>query len=223
MREHFKSLSQRERDVVVRVATGGLNKQIAADLGVSEVTVKVHRANAMRKLRVKSVAELVRLCRFHGHRDPGKSKLKPTQLRCGPIDAASRILPADRARPRFPWRDEARRRKTRALGNIEKAVGAVGQIEHPQERHLRALARHWEQPPPPQLRLAVGAKIAECDIALQEIDRFEQRAERAGKLLLRYEVEIVGGGMVLLVFAMRCTAEASDRKIEAGEQYCRSS
>jgi FixJ family two-component response regulator len=59
--ESFKSLSQRERDVVARVAAGGLNKQIAADLGVSEVTVKVHRANAMRKLRAKSVAELVRM------------------------------------------------------------------------------------------------------------------------------------------------------------------
>jgi FixJ family two-component response regulator len=61
LRESFKSLSQRERDVVARVAAGGLNKQIAADLGVSEVTVKVHRANAMRKLRAKSVAELVRM------------------------------------------------------------------------------------------------------------------------------------------------------------------
>jgi FixJ family two-component response regulator len=61
LRESFKSLSQRELDVVTRVAAGGLNKQIAADLGVSEVTVKVHRANAMRKLQAKSVAELVRM------------------------------------------------------------------------------------------------------------------------------------------------------------------
>src|SRR5262249_53917969 len=61
LQESFKSLNARERDVVARVAAGGLNKQIAASLGVSEVTVKVHRANAMRKLRVKSVAELVRM------------------------------------------------------------------------------------------------------------------------------------------------------------------
>jgi FixJ family two-component response regulator len=61
LQESFKSLSARERDVVARVAAGGLNKQIAADLGVSEVTVKVHRAKAMRKLRAKSVAELVRI------------------------------------------------------------------------------------------------------------------------------------------------------------------
>jgi FixJ family two-component response regulator len=61
LQESFKALSARERDVVARVAAGDLNKQIAADLGVSEVTVKVHRANAMRKLRAKSVAELVRM------------------------------------------------------------------------------------------------------------------------------------------------------------------
>jgi len=43
------------------VAAGALNKQIATDLGISEVTVKVYRANAMRKLRAKSIAELVRI------------------------------------------------------------------------------------------------------------------------------------------------------------------
>ena len=61
LRESFNSLSGREREVIAQVAAGALNKQIAADLGVSEVTVKVHRANAMRKLRAKSVAELVRM------------------------------------------------------------------------------------------------------------------------------------------------------------------
>ena len=61
LRESFNSLSARERDIVARVAAGALNKQIAADLGVSEVTVKVHRATAMRKLRAKSVADLVRI------------------------------------------------------------------------------------------------------------------------------------------------------------------
>ena len=47
--------------MVAGVTAGRLNKQIAADLGVSEVTVKVHRAKAMRKLRVKSVQDLVRM------------------------------------------------------------------------------------------------------------------------------------------------------------------
>ena len=61
LRERFESLSAREKDVVTRVAAGEHNKQIAAELGLSEVTVKVHRANAMRKMRAKSLAELVRM------------------------------------------------------------------------------------------------------------------------------------------------------------------
>jgi FixJ family two-component response regulator len=61
LRERFSSLSVREKEVLSHVAAGRLNKQIAADLGVSEVMVKVHRANGMRKLHAKSVAELVRM------------------------------------------------------------------------------------------------------------------------------------------------------------------
>jgi FixJ family two-component response regulator len=61
LRERFESLSPRERDVVKRVAAGELNKQIAAELGLSEVTVKVHRAKAMRKMHARSLAELVRM------------------------------------------------------------------------------------------------------------------------------------------------------------------
>ena len=61
LRERFRSLSVREREVLSHVTTGRLNKQIAADLGVSEVMVKVHRANGMRKMHASSVAELVRM------------------------------------------------------------------------------------------------------------------------------------------------------------------
>jgi FixJ family two-component response regulator len=61
LREHYESLSARERQVVARVSVGKLNKQIAADLGLSEVTVKVHRANAMRKMRATSLAHLVKM------------------------------------------------------------------------------------------------------------------------------------------------------------------
>jgi RNA polymerase sigma factor (sigma-70 family) len=64
LRESLNSLSARERDIVARVAAGALNKQIAADLGVSEVTVKVYRATAMRKLRAKSRNWLELLCRL---------------------------------------------------------------------------------------------------------------------------------------------------------------
>jgi hypothetical protein len=47
--------------VVARIVAGGLNKQIAADLGLSEVTVKVHRAKAMQKMGARSLAELIRM------------------------------------------------------------------------------------------------------------------------------------------------------------------
>jgi FixJ family two-component response regulator len=55
------TLTTRERQVLSRVAHGRLNKQIAFDLGISEVTVKLHRSNMMRKLKLRSVSELVRV------------------------------------------------------------------------------------------------------------------------------------------------------------------
>ena len=61
LREHYESLSAREREVIARVAAGKLNKQIAADLGLSEVTVKLHRANAMRKMCATSLAHLIKM------------------------------------------------------------------------------------------------------------------------------------------------------------------
>jgi len=60
-RKRFKTLTPRERDVLFRVAAGRLNKQIADELCVSEVMIKVHRSHAMRKMNVKSVPELVRM------------------------------------------------------------------------------------------------------------------------------------------------------------------
>jgi len=61
LRRRFKALSAREQEIVALVTAGLLNKQIAAKLGVSEVTVKVHRHNAMQKLGARSVADLVRM------------------------------------------------------------------------------------------------------------------------------------------------------------------
>ena len=61
LRRRFKALSAREQEIVALVTAGLLNKQIAAKLGVSEVTVKVHRHNAMQKLGARSVADLVRI------------------------------------------------------------------------------------------------------------------------------------------------------------------
>jgi len=59
--DRFKTLTPRERQVMGAVALGRLNKQIAYDLDLSEVTVKLHRSNAMRKMELKSVGELVRV------------------------------------------------------------------------------------------------------------------------------------------------------------------
>jgi FixJ family two-component response regulator len=61
LEELVRTLSPRQAEVIRLVATGLLNKQIASELQILEKTVKVHRARAMRKLGVKSVAELVRL------------------------------------------------------------------------------------------------------------------------------------------------------------------
>jgi FixJ family two-component response regulator len=56
----FASLTPRERQVLLEVARGRVNKQIAFDLGISEVTVKLHRGNAMRKMQVASIGALIR-------------------------------------------------------------------------------------------------------------------------------------------------------------------
>lgn len=60
VQQRVDSLSPREREVLEHVITGRLNKQVAARLGISEKTVKVHRARVMEKMNVRSVAELVR-------------------------------------------------------------------------------------------------------------------------------------------------------------------
>ena len=60
LQDRFDSLSPREREVMALVTAGLLNKQIAAELEVSEVTVKVHRGHVMRKMQARSLPELVR-------------------------------------------------------------------------------------------------------------------------------------------------------------------
>lgn len=57
--ERLRTLTSRERQVLRELVSGRLNKQIAYDLGISDVTVKVHRANVMRKIKAKSVADLI--------------------------------------------------------------------------------------------------------------------------------------------------------------------
>ncbi len=61
LRERFEKLTQREREVMQLVVTGLRNKEIAAQLGVSEITVKIHRGHAMQKMEAESLADLVRM------------------------------------------------------------------------------------------------------------------------------------------------------------------
>jgi FixJ family two-component response regulator len=66
VRARLATLTSREREVLEHVVSGKLNKQIGADLGISERTVKAHRAQVMEKMQVDSVAELVRLVEHSG-------------------------------------------------------------------------------------------------------------------------------------------------------------
>jgi FixJ family two-component response regulator len=61
LRERFDTLSPREREIMVEVTTGRLNKQIAHHIGIAESTVKVHRTNLMRKMKARSLPELSRM------------------------------------------------------------------------------------------------------------------------------------------------------------------
>ena len=68
VRARYESLTPREQEVIALVTTGLMNKQIAAEMDVSEITAKVHRGNVMRKMGAKSLAELVRMADLLGIR-----------------------------------------------------------------------------------------------------------------------------------------------------------
>ena len=74
LRKKFTTLSSREREVMHLVTAGNINKQVASDLGVSEITVKLHRGAAMRKMGARTLADLVRMAEAlqvdNGNHDP---------------------------------------------------------------------------------------------------------------------------------------------------------
>lgn len=74
LRARYGALSGREREVMGLVAAGLMNKQIAARLGLSEITVKIHRGNLMRKMHCESLADLVRLAEALGVREMSVSR-----------------------------------------------------------------------------------------------------------------------------------------------------
>jgi FixJ family two-component response regulator len=61
LQQRFETLSPREQQVMMLVTAGKMNKQVAGDLGISEITVKIHRGAAMRKMNARTLADLVRM------------------------------------------------------------------------------------------------------------------------------------------------------------------
>lgn len=70
MRERYESLTAREKEIMQQVVSGLLNKQIAAELNITEFTVKIHRGRVMRKMHADSLADLVRMAEQLGIHSP---------------------------------------------------------------------------------------------------------------------------------------------------------
>lgn len=87
LRARYASLTPRERQVMALVTAGRMNKQVAGDLGLSEITVKAHRGAMMRKIGARSLAELVRMADALGAEAEGESGRSATVLRIGSLSS----------------------------------------------------------------------------------------------------------------------------------------
>lgn len=76
LRARYETLTPREQQVMALVTAGKMNKQVAADLNLSEITVKIHRGAAMRKMAARSLADLVRMAEALGQTAPGPAQRK---------------------------------------------------------------------------------------------------------------------------------------------------
>ena len=83
LRERYESLTAREQQVMQEVVSGLLNKQIAAELSITEFTVKIHRGHVMRKMRADSLADLVRMAESLG--------ISPAQVKSTAYEASTKV------------------------------------------------------------------------------------------------------------------------------------
>lgn len=96
LRARYASLTPRERQVMALVTAGRMNKQVAGDLGLSEITVKAHRGAMMRKIGARSLAELVRMADALGAEAEGERGRSATVLRIASLSSVRTAAGVDR-------------------------------------------------------------------------------------------------------------------------------
>ena len=91
LRDRYASLTRREREVMALLVVGRLNKQVGAELGISEITVKAHRGQMMRKMAARSLPDLVNMAARLGLRRSSNSGPRAAEASCAmPTDRTDR-------------------------------------------------------------------------------------------------------------------------------------